>query len=111
VRRERALELDVRFSGVLASGTTQIQDRIESGDVVLVGKEQVRTPMSGKDLAIAAGVIYDKRERACASVPTEAVMTTDETEEYLWNLAASMRARGRELAKGRVGGENFDVEI
>jgi hypothetical protein len=92
VRRENALELDARFTRVLDSATAALIYRIKNGDAVLVGGVQVHRPMSGKDLAVVAGIVFDKRDRARAP----SFLTSGEPDpNYLSDLADFLRVRAR----------------
>lgn len=101
VRRQNALEMDAAFTRVLVSASVQIQDRIEHGDVVLTKDgTQVRRPMSGKDLAVVAGIVHDKRERARSPAGVIADISTTDQKEELFQLAEFMRWQARQGGVG-----------
>lgn len=65
-RRQKQDELDAKFTDLVHTAIGELEDRVKIGNHVLVdgkkGKEQVRVPMNGKDLAVTLAVIFDKRQ-------------------------------------------------
>ena len=88
VKREENFEVDRRFSKIVDKALTKIEERIEGGDYVYDIKRGVAAPvpMSGRDLAIVTGTVFDKRQllRGEATKISAAV----NSEEHLKKLAA-----------------------
>lgn len=59
---EHDIKLDAVFTNNIMLIGEQLQDRVRNGDYRLSKKDElIRVPMSGRDLSIAGGVAYDKR--------------------------------------------------
>ena len=61
VRAEKGAELDGQLTRIIHTATDQLMDRLENGDPVLVSCELRRKPVSARDLAMVAAIVYDKR--------------------------------------------------
>lgn len=63
VQKIQQAELDAVMTSVIDKAMTEMTDRIENGDTIRDTKtgELVKIPMKGKELAVAAAVIFDKR--------------------------------------------------
>lgn len=63
VRKEKQDELDSVMTNTIHDSLDAIRDRIELGDTIRDAKtgELVRIPMKGKELAVTAAVLFDKR--------------------------------------------------
>jgi hypothetical protein len=61
VRAEKGAELDGQLTRIIHKATDELFDRLQNGDAVLVGSEIKRKPVSARDLAMIAGITYDKR--------------------------------------------------
>ena len=63
VRDEYEQQLADRFDRLVDSAQAQLADRLEHGDSVLdKNNTLIRRPMSGRDVATAAGICLDKRQ-------------------------------------------------
>src|SRR5215470_17822480 len=71
LRAEKGAEFDGALTRVLGEATKQLLDRLQHGDPYIVGGEVKRRPVAAKDLAIIAGVAFDKRQ-LCRSLPDAA---------------------------------------
>lgn len=61
-RAEKDEELDANLTEIIHLASEQIKERIQYGDYTVGnGKEWMRKPMSGKDLALVQAIEYDKR--------------------------------------------------
>lgn len=76
-------KLDASYTAIIDLAVTEISDRVKHGDHIYIGKEQVRRPMSGRDLVITAGTIQDKR----SLLRHEPTRITDSTNNTLSELA------------------------
>jgi transposase-like protein len=61
VRAEKGAELDGQLTRIIHKATDQLMDRLENGDPVLIAGEVKRKPVSARDLAMVAAIVYDKR--------------------------------------------------
>jgi len=61
VRAEKGAELDGQLTRIIHKATDQLLDRQDHGDAVLVAGEIKRKPVSARDLAMVAAIVYDKR--------------------------------------------------
>jgi transposase-like protein len=61
VRAEKGAELDGQLTRIIHKATDQLMDRLENGDPVLVAGQIKRKPLSARDLAMVAAIVYDKR--------------------------------------------------
>jgi len=63
IRKEKQDSLDSIMTDTIHSAMDEIVDRIKEGDVVRDTKtgDLVRVPMKGKELAVTAAVLFDKR--------------------------------------------------
>jgi hypothetical protein len=71
LRAEKGAEFDGALTRVLDEATKQLLDRLQHGDPYIVGGEVKRRPVAAKDLAIIAGVAFDKRQ-LCRNLPEQA---------------------------------------
>ena len=98
VRREQSDELDAKFTKVVDKALEKIVDRIETGDYVYDIKKGVAVPipMSGRDLSIVAGTIFDKRQlvRGEATKIVKAVTSEQQLEQ--------LAARFKEMVTGKT---------
>ena len=100
VRAEKATELDGALTRIIHEATDQLLDRLRHGDHVLVGGKLERKPLAARDLAIVAGIVYDKRALS-RNQPTVIDSGPD-----LAGLAEFLADRGREkIAQMRGVGE------
>lgn len=61
VRAEKGAELDGQLTRIIHKATDQLMDRLENGDPVLIAGQIRRKPVSARDLAMVAAIVYDKR--------------------------------------------------
>src|SRR5690242_6646716 len=61
VRAEKGAELDGQLTRIIHKATDQLIDCLDNGDPVLVAGEIKRKPVSARDLAMVAAIVYDKR--------------------------------------------------
>ncbi len=70
-------EIKGNIAQIVKEGTAEISDRIKHGDYILDKKgEMIRRPMSGRDLTIATGTMFDKL-RVLEGQPTHIVQQSD----------------------------------
>lgn len=61
-RRRKQDELDAKLTGIIDRATDEISDRVENGDAKIDRKgDKIKVPMQGKELAVVAGILFDKR--------------------------------------------------
>lgn len=61
LRKQKQDELDSHLTNIIHSGIDEINDRIQNGDTKVVRGELIKVPMTGKDLAYVASIMFDKR--------------------------------------------------
>jgi hypothetical protein len=96
VRREKDAELDAQFNGAIHAAAEQLFDRINNGDFAIVGGKLHRKPMAGRDLAVTAAILFDKRQ-LLRNQPT--IITGDSPDNKLARLAEMLQrlAGAREI--------------
>jgi hypothetical protein len=63
VRQEHDDEIDVKITKIIDKTLNQVQDRLENGDMyVLRDGTMVNKPMGGKEIAVVASIMFDKRD-------------------------------------------------
>lgn len=92
LRAEKGAEFDGALTRVLDEATKQLLDRLQHGDPYIVGGQVKRRPVAAIDLAIIAGVAFDKRQ-LCRSLPVETGPKVDSTRELAEMLQAYVRAK------------------
>jgi hypothetical protein len=96
VKRNQNSVLDVKASTIVDKAMDQLLNRVEQGDHILNIKtgEIVQIPMSGRDLSVVAGTIFDKRQliRGEATKISKAV----NSEEFLEKLADKFKEFARQ---------------
>lgn len=108
---EKSKEIDAMWTGILHRTSEEVLDRVENGDSVQYGIDEegkplfVRKPMSGKDLCVTMGIVYDKRalQRGDPTSRTERVGT----DELLDKLAKKMEAMAKQ---GAITAERVDEQ-
>jgi hypothetical protein len=88
VRREESAVTDKKFSTIVDKALDKLQERIEGGDYVYDIRKGVAVPvpMSGRDLAIVTGTIFDKRQLLRGEATKITAGST--SEEHLKKLAS-----------------------
>ena len=80
-RRRKSQELDGIFTSIIHKATSQIVDRLDNGDTVILAKtgEEKKRPVGAKDLAIITSILVDKRAlgRGEATTRSDRVGTKD----------------------------------
>lgn len=75
VRAQRGEQLKAKLAKIIEDGYEQLHDRILNGDQKLVkdgeGSTLMHQPMSGKDLAIATGIVVDKLALISGNTPQQ----------------------------------------
>lgn len=62
VKRAKQEQLDVKLTNLIEKSMSELRDRLLHGDEVVTAKGQkLRRKISGRDLAIITGTLYDKR--------------------------------------------------
>lgn len=62
VKRAKQEQLDVKLTNLIEKSMSELRDRLLHGDEVVTSKGQkLRRKISGRDLAIITGCLYDKR--------------------------------------------------
>jgi hypothetical protein len=72
-------------------------DRLENGDPVLISGEIRRTPVSARDLAMVAAIVYDKRA-LLREDPTAIVKAPFDAGQMLTRLESYAREGGEQDA-------------
>lgn len=108
VRQEKDAEIDAKMSEIIALATNEIKDRVTKGDQRLMsnGKNK-RVKMSGRDLAIVAGTLYDKRQ-LIRNLPT--AIRSDNTQEALRAAIGEFEQLARESRAKTIEGEVVSVQ-
>jgi hypothetical protein len=94
LRAEKGAEFDGALTRVLDEATKQLLDRLQHGDPYIVGGEVKRRPVAAKDLAIIAGVAFDKRQlyrNLPEAAPGPKVDSLRELAEYCAFVAAQKK--------------------
>jgi hypothetical protein len=101
VRAGKNSELDGALTRIIHKATDELLDRLQNGDAVLIDGEVKRKPVSARDLAMVAGIIYDKR----ALARNQPIAIPDPSNELdhrqLWEFL-EWTARKKERLEGRV---------
>jgi len=92
LRAEKGAEFDGALTRVLDEATKQLLDRLQRGDPYVVGGEVKRRPVAAKDLAIIAGVAFDKRQ-LCRNLPLETGPKIDAARDLAEKLEAYVVAK------------------
>lgn len=79
-----------QYTEITTKAGEVVMDRLENGDVRLVGGERVRVPVSARDASIIGGISFDKR-RLVLNQPTSISVKSDNLEE----LASQFRDLAR----------------
>jgi len=99
IRAEFGDRIKANLAQIIEDGMKQIQDRIRSGDYVLNKEGKlIRKPMSGRDLTIATGTMFDKL-RIMEGQPTQ-IIQKSEDEETITRLA---KLRGETISEEQLG--------
>lgn len=108
-RKAKQDELDGSFTGIIHQAATALADRIENGNSIL-GKdgELHLVPMTGRDLAGVAHLMFDKRALLRGD-PTSKVVRISQ-EEHLHRLSDKFEEIARKLSEKQVPGEVLDGE-
>ena len=80
--------LDTRMSSIISKAFSAVEDRMENGDVVIVKGEMMRKPVSMRDLAWTAAVLFDKRQIA-RKLPTR-ISGGESSDDKLAQIAAKL---------------------
>ena len=104
LRAEKGAEFDGALTRVLDEATKQLLDRLQHGGPYIVGGEVKRRPVAAKDLAIIAGVAFDKRQ-LCRNLPDQAPgpkvdSVRDLAERLHAHVVAKEKAEGRDSRDG-----------
>lgn len=88
VRREESAVTDKKFSTIVDKALDKLQERIEAGDYIYDIRKgcAVPVPMSGRDLAIVTGTIFDKRQLLRGEATK--ITASGTSEEHLKKLAS-----------------------
>ena len=88
VKREANEETDSKFSKVVDKALDKLQVAIEKGDYIYDIKkgELANIPMTGRDLATVAGIVFDKRQLLRGEA-TKITKSSTDTEQHLRALA------------------------
>ena len=90
VSQKKREELDREFTAVIEKSTAEMRDRLEHGDEFYDTKtgEKYRKKVSGRDLAIIAGTLFDK-QRLLRGLPTSSTSKIS-LEDDLKRIAAEL---------------------
>jgi hypothetical protein len=103
VRAEKGTELEAAYTRILDKATAQLLDRVEHGDYVITNGTLVRRPVSARDLALVAGIIYDKRALARGEGPPEAQPNPTVEQIFAWLGEQARNGQRRErLGRGET---------
>lgn len=110
VRRDNLEKMDAAISNVLDGAINKIAENVEKGDSMYDIKRGtvVKVPMSGRDLAIVAGTLFDKRQLIRGEA-TKITKTEDQT-AMLEKLAAKFAALSKGNPKSISSTEVVDAE-
>jgi hypothetical protein len=97
VRAEKGAELDGQLTRIIHKATDQLIDRLENGDPVLISGEIRRKPVSARDLAMVAAIVYDKRA-LLRDDPTSIVKAPFDARQMLTRLESYARQGGEQDA-------------
>ena len=100
VRHEKGDEFDANLSKLIDSAFGQTQDRVDNGDYrVNKDGELIRVPMSGRDLVITGGTVYDKQRlhRNEATSITSNANSQDAALKFLEQIADTYREKHRQV--------------
>lgn len=80
-KKQKQEELDGAFTSFLHQTIEQISERISNGDTIYDRKtgEFIKVPMTGRDMAVTLGIIFEKRQLLRGD-PTSRVEKTSEAE-------------------------------
>ncbi len=108
IRAKYGDEIKGNLAQIVKEGTAEISDRIKHGDFILDKKgEMIRRPMSGRDLTIATGTMFDKL-RVLEGQPTHIVQQGDGLNRI--RRMAHLTARGKASMTGEKGTKLFQDE-
>lgn len=113
VRREHNEMMDGKITKVIDKALDKIMERIEEGDYVYDIKQgkAVAMPMSGRDLAIVTGTVFDKRQLIRGeATKIHAAQTSDAHLEKLAEKFAEF-VTNKTKQKRVVEGEVIDAEV
>ena len=111
VKRDESFGMDKKMSTIVDKALDKLVDRIEGGDYVYDIRQgkAVPIPMSGRDLSIVTGTVFDKRQllRGDATKIVAAV----NSEEHLLKLANKFIEAARQVNEKVITGEVLDIEV
>ena len=106
VRAEKAIEIDASYTRIIHKTLDQLIDRLDNGDPCMINGKVGRRPVSARDLAMIAGIIWDKRALARQSMPDP--MPRVSPEELMRSMAryAAPGAPGNGVGEGKLRDED-----
>jgi len=101
LRAEKGAEFDGALTRVLDEATKQLLDRLQHGDPYVVSGQVKRKPVAAKDLAIIAGVAFDKRQLCRNIAVDEGGPKVDAVRDLAEKLEAYVIAKRRAEGEGQ----------
>lgn len=110
VKREGLEKMDAAISNVLDGAIAKMADTIENGDSMYDIKRGtvVKVPMTGRDLAIVAGTMFDKRQLIRGEATK--ITKTEDQAAMLEKLAEKFAALSKTTPKSISSNEVVDAE-
>lgn len=97
VKREENFETDRKFTSIVDKALAKLEERIEEGDYIYDIKRgmAVAVPMSGRDLSIVTGTLFDKRQllRGEATQIKSAATNEEHLKELATKFAEYVKSR------------------
>ena len=96
VKREAQEETDAKFTKLIDKAINKLEKAIEEGDYTYDWKKGtlVKIPMTGRDLSMVTGVVFDKRQLLRGEATK--ISKAPDTEKHLQDLAERFAALVRE---------------